>query len=87
MASAIEQVRVTAEDIDEDVVPRLNATLEQARVALASVDHLVAADSPIYADLRRTLREISAAARSIRAIADYLERHPEALIKGKGGAR
>ena len=29
------------------------------------------------------LRELTAAARSIRVMADYLERHPEALIQGK----
>ena len=33
-----------------------------------------------------TLKELSAAARSIRVWADYLERHPEALLRGKGGS-
>lgn len=32
-----------------------------------------------------TLRELSGAARSIRELADYLNRHPEALIKGRTG--
>jgi len=30
-----------------------------------------------------TLQEVSGAARSLRVLADYLERHPEALISGK----
>jgi paraquat-inducible protein B len=30
-------------------------------------------------------RELAAAARSVRLVADYLERHPEALLKGKAG--
>ena len=34
-------------------------------------------------DLLRTLTELKDAARSIRVLADYLERHPEALLKGK----
>jgi paraquat-inducible protein B len=35
-----------------------------------------------------TLREVSRAARSLRVLADYLERHPEALVRGKkGGAK
>jgi paraquat-inducible protein B len=34
-----------------------------------------------------TLRELKNASRSIKAMADYLERHPEALIKGKAGGR
>ena len=32
-----------------------------------------------------TLREVSDAARSLRVLADYLERHPEALLRGKKG--
>jgi paraquat-inducible protein B len=32
-----------------------------------------------------TLRELTEAARSIRELADYLDRHPEALIKGRTG--
>jgi paraquat-inducible protein B len=32
-----------------------------------------------------TLRELSRAARSVRVLADYLERHPESLIRGKKG--
>lgn len=39
--------------------------------------------SPAYQDMRRTMNELSAAARSLRLMMDYLERHPEALIKGK----
>jgi paraquat-inducible protein B len=34
--------------------------------------------------LDQLLRELQIAARSIRVFADYLERHPEALITGKG---
>jgi paraquat-inducible protein B len=30
---------------------------------------------------------VSAAARAVRNVADYLDRHPEALIQGKGGVR
>ena len=41
-------------------------------------------DAPLIIELETTLREISATARSFRQLADYLERHPEALIQGKG---
>jgi hypothetical protein len=34
-------------------------------------------------DLARTLAELKDAARSIRVLADYLDRHPESLIGGK----
>jgi paraquat-inducible protein B len=31
------------------------------------------------------MKELRSAARSIRVLTDYLERHPEALIRGKSG--
>ena len=34
-------------------------------------------------DLRETMREVSRAAQSLRVLGDYLERHPESLIRGK----
>ena len=43
--------------------------------------------SSLQAEAHRALRELTAAARSFRIMADYLERHPEALIRGKGNVR
>jgi paraquat-inducible protein B len=37
--------------------------------------------------LSRALQELSGAVRSLRIMADYLERHPDALIHGKGSRR
>lgn len=34
-------------------------------------------------DVENTLREVAEAARSVRLLAEYLEQHPESLIKGK----
>jgi paraquat-inducible protein B len=41
-------------------------------------------DSHLASELNGTLREISATARSLRQLSDYLERHPESLLRGKG---
>jgi paraquat-inducible protein B len=62
----------------------LQATLETAHSALATLEASASADGEIGSQLQDTLKEISTAARSIRVMAEYLERHPEALIKGKG---
>ena len=50
---------------------------------------VVAEDSPTIYGLNEALTELTATLRSFRALADYLERHPEALIQGKkpSGAR
>ena len=46
---------------------------------------LLGEDSSLRYDLQGLMRELTQAARSIRVFADYLERHPEALLRGKGG--
>jgi paraquat-inducible protein B len=45
---------------------------------------ILSEDSPLMVDLEQTLKEISAMSRSIRQLANYLDQHPEALIRGKG---
>ena len=87
LESALRRAGKTARDLDREVVPQLGAALKQARVVLTSTDELVAPDSALYLELRRMLKELSAAARSIHGMADYLGRHPKALLKGKGGLR
>jgi paraquat-inducible protein B len=85
LEQALKQVRLAARSLDEDSLPELQATLRQARSTLKAAEGVVSPDSALYSELKRTLTEFSSAARSIRVMADYLERHPEALIKGKGG--
>jgi paraquat-inducible protein B len=62
-----------------------DATLKDARGALGNFQKIVNTNSPTITDLNRALAEIANAARAIRELAGYLERHPEALIQGKGG--
>lgn len=50
---------------------------------LLSARGVISEDSPLVVDLQNTLKEISAMSRSIRELADYLEQHPETLIRGK----
>jgi len=77
--------------IDTELVEPLKTTLEDTRRAIASADRmltntdatLVGKDAPVQQDLRDALQEMVQAARSLRVLTDYLERHPEALIRGK----
>jgi paraquat-inducible protein B len=63
----------------------LDDTLVSARGTFDNATHLVAPDSTLDTELSTTLQELSRAARSLRVLADYLERHPEALVRGKPG--
>ena len=62
-----------------------DATLKEGRVAIGKFQKIISSDSPTVSDLNRALGEIANAARAIRELTSYLERHPEALIQGKGG--
>lgn len=73
--------------LNNELMPALEATLKQTQQALANFSAVVTPQSPLYAEVQRMIRELTDAARSIRVMADYLERHPEALITGKGGKR
>lgn len=50
---------------------------------LASARGVISEDAPFIVELENTLHEISAMSRSVRMLADYLEQHPETLIRGK----
>jgi paraquat-inducible protein B len=83
----LSQANTTLAGLDKRVLPEAVGALSQARTTLSSAQALVAQDSAMVGEVMRLLRELSAAARSVRGMADYLERHPEALITGKGTRR
>jgi paraquat-inducible protein B len=76
------QVSPMAESVQKTLAAA-RVTLEQAHDAIGGVNGLVADGSPLQQELQTTLRELSAAARSIRVLSDYLERHPDSLVFGK----
>ena len=65
---------------------RASPALGQAEQVLAGVADLTGSNSVVVSDLAGTLEELEGAARSIRILADYLQRNPEALLRGKGRA-
>lgn len=77
--------------VDEELVPSVQKTLEElqrtvgsAQRVLANVEvSLLGPDAPAQQELRDALRELARAARGIRLLADYLERNPGSLIRGK----
>ena len=64
---------------------QLGPLMSQARGTLASAEAIVGPESPVRYDLNAMFKELTNAARSIRVFADYLERHPDALLRGKTG--
>ena len=64
---------------------KLDGTLGKVDTTVGSANHLLQPDSLLGSALGTTLDEVNRAARSLRTLADYLERHPESLLRGKSG--
>jgi paraquat-inducible protein B len=50
---------------------------------LGTLDHTLADDAPWRDNIDQTLLEARSTLRSVRSLADYLDRHPEALLRGR----
>jgi paraquat-inducible protein B len=75
-------------DIEPDIkslIKSLRDTADSAQSTLNMIQGLAGNTTPSGTDLPRMLRELTEAARSVRGLADYLDRHPEALIRGRKG--
>jgi len=92
-----DDLRKTIASIDQRLQPVLtNAeetataardAFQQAEIMLANLKHLTDPDSPMLYQLDETLVESRKAFRALALLADYLSRHPEALLKGKTGGK
>ena len=87
----VTSTRGTLTNVDGLIV-NLDKTLGATRGTLTNADSLlnnagtmIAPDSALNAELNLLLQQGGDAARALRVLADYLERHPEALIHGKAG--
>jgi paraquat-inducible protein B len=71
----------------EKTLKATQATAEQMEKTLTNSANITSESSPLMHELLQALRDLSEASRSMRSLADYLERHPESLIFGKGDSR
>ena len=77
--------------VDTELVPSIKTDLEALHRTLGAMERtlananatLLGPDAPAQQELRDALNEFTRAARSMRVFLDYLERHPEAPIRGK----
>jgi paraquat-inducible protein B len=76
---ALQQIEVTLKQTD--------GTLKATEAAMVNVRSISDPDAATFYEIARSLREVSAAARSLRLLADSIERNPRALIFGKPDSR
>jgi len=76
------EVRPLSQSI-QDAAGSAERALDQAEVTLKTADGVISRDSPLRRDLEAALRNLRAASKSIRNLADQLERNPNAILTGK----
>src|SRR5579862_485693 len=60
-----------------------DAAAKQARLTLGTVQTTIEPNSPINYQAIQTLQDVSAAAHSVKELADYLQRNPSAIVRGR----
>lgn len=68
--------------VDGKVSPELAATLRSLRKTLNAADRFLSEGTSTAGGLEGTMRELSAAARALRGLADQLQAQPGSLIRG-----
>lgn len=64
----------------------LRATADELQRSAAALRQTVSSDSELHRNAVRTLEEVAQAARSLRTLADTLDQHPDALLRGRQSA-
>lgn len=72
----------TRPNLDE-LIRSMRATSDAAQRTLALIQDRAGGNAPASTDLPQLMNELSQAARSVRELADYLNRHPDALLRGR----
>jgi paraquat-inducible protein B len=83
---AVAQIDRTLQQVSPQIGPlvaQLRHTANAADQAVASANRTLGDDATAQNSLPAALRELTDTARSVRALADYLDRHPEAFVRGR----
>ena len=86
LQATLDNLNTVIANVEDEVDPigaSILTTLARAESVLQLAETQLSDDSDIAYRLGTTLKEVEAAARAVRLLADQLEQQPESLIKGK----
>ena len=78
------EVKKISDNANNETMPRINSALDHLDSTLIELNSAISANAPLRRELLNALREFAGAGRALRELAEFLDRHPEALIRGKG---
>jgi paraquat-inducible protein B len=79
----IDRLTVETQPNLDDLLKSLRAASDSAQRMIAMIQQRAGGNAPSNTDLPQLMSELSQAARSVRELADYLNRHPDALLRGR----
>jgi paraquat-inducible protein B len=80
----LKDVKQISASANTETLPRINRAIDNLDRTLIELNGVFSADAPLRRDLRMALQDLAGASRALRELAEFLDRHPEALIRGKG---
>lgn len=83
LASVRSSLTALATKLTDESLVQFDSTLGELESVLQLAQKRLSTDDPLTYELITAVREVGRTARSMRAFVDYLEEHPESLIKGK----
>jgi paraquat-inducible protein B len=83
LRDTLKEAHALVRTLDTEIAPQARDTLAAARNALGATTSMMQADSPLQANAAETMKEVARTAAAFRNLAEYLEQHPEALLRGK----
>jgi len=84
LKGTLEEYKGVAGDVDQKVLPKLDKTLVALQETILEVKGTFGADSALSYKAEQAMEELSGTLRSVRAVADQLDRNPRALLFGRG---
>jgi len=85
--ASLKNANLLFQRLDSQVVPEMKDTLTAAQHTFGTAEKVLQSDSPLQSDVRQALQQLTQTLQTLNSLADYLERHPESLIRGKKGEK
>ena len=68
--------------LNVDIAPEARQALISAHQAFDAAHATLSSESPLQANLKDVLQQLARAARSLTDLSDFIEQHPESLLRG-----
>jgi paraquat-inducible protein B len=81
---SLQELHGTLKQVNGELLPEAKKTLQGVNKTVGTANDALSEDSPLQQNIANTLEELQRTVRSVGALTDYLGRHPEALLRGRG---